>query len=75
MVTKSWLVFEAFNSCMGSLGRTLSTDEFDVLLSVGKDIHVLNNEDAFHDNKCLTIYAKTFGTNTVKEVIILKLSG
>lgn len=49
MVTKSWLLFEAFHRCMGSFTGAISTNEFDVLLSIRKDIEVLDNEDAVHD--------------------------
>jgi len=49
MVTKTRLGLEALNGCMGSFGRTVSADQLNAFLSTGKDVQVLNDENATHD--------------------------
>lgn len=55
MVTKPRLNLEAFNRRACSFRRSINTDELNVLLSSGKDVHVLKNKDGLH---CVNILAQ-----------------
>jgi hypothetical protein len=49
---KNRLGFEPLNCCMSGVGRAVSADKLDILLSLVMDVHMLNYEDAFHDASC-----------------------